>query len=152
MLRQVRCGGAISGMSVHARRAGFTLIEILVVLVILGLALSIFAGFVNRGHTTLDLTTGADGLANTLRLARAEAITRQVPVTFALAPDGRFYVLDGKRKPLPQAVTLTMAGQTAIRFAPDGSSSGGAIRLAAGVQTRTVRVDWLTGRVSVGAP
>ncbi len=128
------------------------MIEILVVLVILSLALGIFAGFVARGHTTLDLTTGADGLANTLRLARARAITRQQTVTFAVAGNGRFYVVDGETHPLPQTLTLNMAGPPNIRFAPDGSSSGGTIRLAAGEQTRTVRVDWLTGRVSVGTP
>lgn len=58
-----------------AARRSFTLIDILAVLLLLGLALAIFAGCVPNGHTTLDLTTGADGLANTLRLARARAIS-----------------------------------------------------------------------------
>jgi general secretion pathway protein H len=130
------------------RATGFSLIEILVVLVILGLALAIVAGFAPRGYTTVDLATGADGLANTLRLARAQAITRQQPVTFAAMAGGRSYAVDGESQLLPAA--LSMAGTPVIRFSADGSCSGGAIRLAAGGQTRLVRVDGLTGRVSVG--
>ena len=37
----------------------------------------------------------------------------------------------------------------AIRFAPDGSASGGRIRLAEGEHRILFGVDWLTGRVSV---
>jgi general secretion pathway protein H len=129
---------------------GFTLIEMLVVLVILGLALAIVAGFVPRGYTTVDLATGADGLANTLRLARERAVTRHQPVTFTATADGRFYALDSETRPLPPALSLSMAGIPVIRFFPDGSSSGGTIWLAAGGRTRLVRVDQLTGRVSVG--
>jgi general secretion pathway protein H len=132
--------------------AGFTLIEIIVVLVILGLALTIFAGFVARGHTTLDVATGADGLANTLRLARARAIARQETVVFTVTAGGHGYVVDGQVRVVPETLSVSMAGTPVIRFAPDGSSSGGAVRLIAGAQTRTVRVDWLSGRVSVGVP
>ncbi len=130
-------------------RGGFTLIETLVVLVILGLALSIVAGFMPRGHATLDLATGADGLANTLRLARARAIAMQQPVVFTAAANGHGYLLDGTVRPLPPTLVLSMVGAPSIRFAPDGSSSGGAMRLAAGNLVRLLQVDWLTGRVSV---
>lgn len=136
--------------SPNKNRRGFTLIETLVVLVILGLALSIVAGFIPKGHGTLDLATNADGLANTLRLARSRAIARQQPIVFAAVPGGHGYVLDGVARPLPSTLILSMVGTPAIRFAPDGSSSGGTVVLAAGNMTRTLRVDWLTGRVSVG--
>jgi general secretion pathway protein H len=130
-------------------RSGFTLIETLVVLVILGVALSIVAGFVPRQHSTLDLATSADGLANTLRLARSRAIARQQPIVFAAVAGGHGYVLDGAVRALPAEVVMSMGGTSAIRFAPDGSSSGGTVVLAAGSLTRIVRVDWLTGRVGI---
>ena len=133
-------------------RRGFTLIETLVVLVILGLALSIVAGFIVRGHGALDLATNADGLANTLRLARSRAIARQQPIVFVAMPGGHGYILDGIARALPATLELSMVGTSAIRFAPDGSSSGGTVVLAAGNLTRTLRIDWLTGRVSVGDP
>jgi hypothetical protein len=43
-----------------------------------------------------------------------------------------------------------MVDAHAIRFAPNGRCSGGIMVLTAGSLTRTLRVDWLTGRVSVG--
>jgi general secretion pathway protein H len=130
-------------------RAGFTLIETLVVLVILGLAMSIVAGFVSRGHPGLDLATGTDEVASGLRLARARAIARQAPVLFAAGPGGHGYVLDGILHALPPAMLVRLAGAPAIRFAPDGSSSGGILQLSEGSAARVVRVDWLTGRVTV---
>ncbi|HQT77042.1 MAG: hypothetical protein B7Z80_10805 [Rhodospirillales bacterium 20-64-7] len=136
----------------RAGTAGFTLIETLVVLVILGLALGIVAGFANRGHTGLDLTTAADDLASALRLARARAIARQAPSVFAPTAGGHGYVLDGRAKTLPSSLVVSLAGLRSIRFAPDGSSSGGTIRLLQASASRSVRVDWLTGRVTVAAP
>ena len=73
-------------------------------------------------------------------------------MTFTVAASGHVFVLDGKPRKLPRTLTASMAGTPAICFAPDGGALGGAIRLVAGEQTRTVRVHWLTGRVSVGVP
>ena len=38
----------------------------------------------------------------------------------------------------------------AIRFYPDGSSTGGRITVASGERKFLVDVDWLTGRVTIG--
>lgn len=129
--------------------AGFTLIEMLVVLVILGLALGLVAGFANRGHPGLDLSTAANQLASRLRLARAEAIARQAPVSFAAAPGGHGYWVDGKAHALPPTLTLAVRGPAAIRFSPDGSSSGGTVVLVDNGVVRSLSVDWLTGRISM---
>src|ERR1700739_4781132 len=83
--------------------AGFTLIETLVVLVILGLAMVVGAGVATRAHPGLDLVTGTDEVASGLRLARARAIARQAPVLFAAGPGGHGYVLGGRLHPLPPA-------------------------------------------------
>nr|WP_294514501.1 GspH/FimT family pseudopilin [uncultured Rhodopila sp.] len=129
---------------------GFTLIELLVVLLIMGLALSIVAGFASAGRTGLELASGTDEVANTLRLARVRAIARQQAVSFTVTADGHGYVLDAVARALPRTLTAAMDGAAAIRFAPDGSASGGAVRLAGGGRVRVVRVDWLTGRVTAG--
>ena len=128
---------------------GFTLIETIVVLVILGLALTIVAGFIPRRNTTLELAMAAERVASTLRLARARAITQGRPVIVAASADGRALAVDGVAQAVPPSVAVTMAGPPAIRFAPDGSASGGAIRVQVPGRARLVRVDWLTGRVSI---
>ena len=94
---------------------GFTLIEILVVLVILGLALSIVAGFAPIGRSTLNLAAATDIVANTLRLARVQAITRQQPVLFTLVAAGNGYAVDGTVRSLPNEVSASM-DRAAIRF------------------------------------
>lgn len=140
-------------------QAGFTLIEVLAVLVVLGLAMALLAARGPQRSAGLDLRTAVQQVAGSLRLARTRAIAsnRPVDVTFDVA--ARSVRLGGSQPGiLPPgvgiAVTATFgetAGQTlaAIRFAPDGSSTGGRVELDGRGRRVQVGVDWLTGRVSV---
>lgn len=145
--------------SLRARRAGgFTLIEVLVVLVILGLTIALI---VDRGparSTGFDLRATAGDIAQQLRLARSAAIATDRTTSFTLDAADRRYEAAGKVGPvLPPEVTLSLTTATggrprpvsAIRFAADGSSSGGYVEVVAGHHAMQVVVDWLTGRVSV---
>src|SRR5260370_7016281 len=105
--------GAAAAKWCGARASGFTLIEILVVLSILGFALVLVIGYgppVSRG---LDLRGSAAALASGLRLARSEAIVRNQPVTFDLDLAGhRFRSGSGKAlalPPPPAIAPLTLA-------------------------------------------
>jgi general secretion pathway protein H len=138
---------------------GFTLLEMVVVLAVLGLALVLVIGYRPpwSGGYSLD-ATGAE-LAAQLRLARSEAIASNRPVALALDLSGhRYRAGAAAARTLPPAISLqlvTTAGerQTAttgdIRFNPDGSSTGGRIVLIEGKRRLAVGVDWLTGRVSI---
>ena len=141
------------------RCAGFTLIEVIVTLAILGLALIIVAGYKPPWSSGLGLKGTASELASGLRLARSEAIASNRPVVFDLDVTGHLYrVGAGAKRRLPDNLSielLTIIGENRgaragdIRFNPDGSSTGGRISLADGKQHMAVGVDWLTGRVSV---
>ena len=138
---------------------GFTLIELLVSLAILGLALSLIAGYKPPWSRGLGLQATAGELAAGLRLARSEAILSNRPVLFDLDLIGhRYRIGTGTPRRLPADLSLellTISGEAlndregAIRFNPDGSSTGGRISLADGRRRIGVGVDWLTGRVSV---
>ena len=138
---------------------GFTLIELLVSLAILGLALSLIAGYKPPWSRGLGLQATAAELAAGLRLARSEAILSNRPVLFDLDLIGhRYRVGTGTPRRLPADLSLellTISGEAMngregdIRFNPDGSSTGGRISLADGRRRVGVGVDWLTGRVSV---
>jgi general secretion pathway protein H len=142
-----------------AGAAGFTLIEVFVVLAILGFALVLVAGYgapVGRG---LDLRGSAAALASGLRMARSEAILSNRSVIFDIDLAGhRFRPGSGPVRQLPPRLAielLTISGERRnghtgdIRFNPDGSSSGGRISLVDGGHAIMVGVDWLTGRVSI---
>src|ERR1043165_5839560 len=62
------------------RAAGFTLIEMLVVLAVLGFALVLVAGYKPPWSRGLNLESRATELAGQLRLARSEAIARNEAV------------------------------------------------------------------------
>jgi general secretion pathway protein H len=138
--------------------AGFTLIEMLVVLVILGLTIALIVARGPARSTGFDMRASAGDIAQQLRLARSEAIATDRITRFTLDPADRRYETNGVAGPLlPPELARTMTTVTggaprplgAITFAPDGSSSGGRVVLRAGANAVTVLVDWLTGRVSI---
>ncbi len=124
---------------------GFTLIEMLVVLVILGLSIALILARGPAQSGGFDLQSAAETVAQQLRLARSEAIATDRITTFtgntALPPE------------VAMAMTTATGGKPrplrAISFAPDGSSSGGRVVLIARGHERQILVDWLTGRISL---
>ncbi len=142
------------------RDAGFTLLEVIVVIVVLGLMVGLV---VQRGpprSPTLDLRAAAEEVTRTLRLVRARAIASDRPVVFHLDVARHFFTVDGgPPRLLPPGFALGMVAVapgsvpgdgTSIGFAPDGSSSGGRVAMGEGSRRIEVDVDWLTGRVSLG--
>ena len=139
--------------------AGFTLIEMLVVLTILGIVLGIALGRGPMRSATLEARAAAGELAHGLRAARDRAIAGNRRVVVAIDPARHLLLVEGEA-PRPLAPHLEVRALTAlgagpvrlIRFAPDGSSSGGSVLLTDGARRVTVTVDWLTGRVRVVEP
>lgn len=140
------------------REAGFTLIEMIVVLVILGLALGLVVARGPMRSERLDIDAAAREMVGALRLARGQAIARNAPVAVLVDPVAHAYrVGDGavRRFPTGLAVSAWSPGPAAgtqagaVVFAGDGSSSGGRIELAGRTRHVSIEVSWLTGRVSI---
>ncbi len=136
------------------RPNGFTLIEMIVVLIIIGLVGGLVLTRAPTRGGTADLQAATSLVVGTLRLARTRAIAvnRPVPVRIDAADAAVQLGADPVRR-LPPGIRI--AGGPAILFRPDGSSSGGTVDLAGRASAARVAVSWLTGRVAaagVGTP
>ena len=142
------------------RHRGFTLLEIIVVLAIGVAALAMIAGMVFRGPSTSDLKAAARTLASGLRQAQTTAMVTRRDALLTLDLEAREYYLPNDSQPhkLPDNLELKLftaqseavsEKKGAIRFYPDGSSTGGRITVQSGERKFLVDVDWLTGRVAI---
>ena len=143
------------------RQAGFTLLELMVVLVIGALAYTLVLGVPFRGPSTSDLKAAARTLASGLRMAQTTAMATRRDATLMLDLETREFEVSGMQgaRALPRDIELKLftaqsealtEKKGAIRFYPDGSSTGGRITVASGERKYLVDVDWITGRVSIG--
>ena len=143
------------------RDRGFTLLEVMVVLVIGAMAYVILLGVPLRGASIADLKAASRTLASGLRQAQSVALATRRDATLTLDLEAREFRVTGTEgaRALPKDLELKLftaqqevatQSKGAIRFYPDGSSTGGRITVAAGERQYLIDVDWLTGRVSIG--
>lgn len=143
-----------------AAAAGFTLIELLVVTVIMVMAYALAAPLVSSGVAGTELKASARQLAAGLRKARSEAIARKHETVLTVDVEGRRFQLSGDERQyrLPRDVEVDLfTAQSelvnektgAIRFYPDGGSTGGRITVSARDRKYAVDVNWLTGQVAI---
>ena len=144
--------------SLHGR--GFTLIEIMLVLVIGVVAYLLILAVPMRGASTADLKAAARSLAAGLRQAQTIAMATKRDTALTLDLDTREFTVTGDEtirqvakelelKLFTAQSEVTSDKRGAIRFYPDGSSTGGRITVASGERKYLVDVDWLTGRVDI---
>ncbi len=144
----------------ESRAVGFTVLEMLVVLMLIALIAAVTIPTFSGGVSTTQLKTAAREVAAGLRLARGQAIAQRTESvleldvaarSFRVPPDPRVHALppgiDLKLFTAQRDLSTDQVG--AVRFYPDGGSNGGRITLAAGERKFDVDVDWLTGRVAI---
>jgi len=139
------------------RDAGFSLIEMLVVLTILALATTLALPLFSRGSEGLRLQTAAVELASALRATRSAAILRNTETALVVDVDQRTFksTVISQRPFAPDIeAKLTFASGISsgssdggFRFFPDGSSTGGDVTLSLHGKQTKLCVHWLTGEV-----
>jgi len=139
-----------------ARAPGFTLFEMLVVLVILGIVATAFP-FMRHG-TGIELRGLGHELAAELGDLRAGAIRTEQVTELTLNPQNGSYQLAGRVVALPAGVAMTytegeppLIGDTVdhLAFYPDGSASGGTISLSRDGIVVVVTVSPMDGRIRI---
>ena len=141
--------------------AGFTLIELTVVLVIVGLLLLISAPNFSKISDNLDYREAVREVVSASQKAKKRAIHLNKPVDLVLEADrGRLAIVDVGMEPsqakfilLPDSVEMSVTtaadvspgdGLSAIRFYPRGGSTGGDIALVRSSGAGTlIQIGWL---------
>lgn len=144
----------------NTRVRGFSLLELLVVVTIMGAVYILVPRFFLSGVSGADLRASSRDVAAGLRQARSLAVSGKRETAVTLDLEKRVFALSGNSRQfqLPEQLELKLytaqseivnERQGAIRFFPDGSSTGGRVTLASGERKFLVDVDWLTGKVSI---
>ena len=139
---------------------GFTLVEMLVVMTIMVLVYAMTAPMISAGVSGAELKAAARQVAAGLRKARSEAVTHKNEVSLTVDVEERQFDLSGDNRVyrLPEKIEISLftaqselkdAKTGAIRFYPDGSSTGGRVTLSRDERKFLVDVDWMTGQVKI---
>ena len=132
--------------------AGFTLVELLVVMGIMGLVLATVLSAKPKTAATR-VAVAARAVAATLQLARAQAMASNAETVVRVDTQKRQFGLAKSMHALPRGMTVAVTvaeterigNSGGMRFYPDGQSSGGEIVLMLDGRASRIAVNWLTG-------
>lgn len=139
---------------------GFTLIEVIVVLMVIVVGFGVISRRINTGNHGTKLQLVTRDIASALRYAQSQALLNQKPIAVDISLKDNSYSLSNQQKQFSFnqeiTVSLVIAEEEytdeqvgSIRFFPDGSSTGGRIKLEWGSQMTQIDVNWITGQVTI---
>jgi len=141
------------------RAAGFTLIEMVAVVLIIAIATGLAAVTMTGGLDGMRLRSASSDIAAQLRYTRVQAMATGRQQRFVIDPHAHTWEAPKRRHgKLPKQLGIEFYGarevqpspsEGGIAFFPDGASTGGRIRLRAKKAVRDIDVAWLTGEVKV---
>lgn len=149
-----------AGNKMPPKNAGFTLIELTVVLLIMVMGFTVIASNISSGNQSSQLKALAHNLSSAFRYARGQALISHQERAVIINLAENTYQVEGRDKLFSFSddieVTLVIAQdefkdeETAyIRFYADGSSSGGRVNLDWDQLDYQIDINWLTGKVGI---
>lgn len=139
--------------------AGFSLLEMMLVVALIATASLLAAMAVTGGFDGMKLRSNSKEVAAQLRYTRAQAIATGQPQRFVIDPRGhRWQAPNGKHGKISPSLSIEFtgtreaqprAGEGGILFFPDGASTGGRVQLRAKQAVSRIDVAWLTGEVTL---
>lgn len=139
----------LSTGSVRHPAPGFTLLEMMMVLAILGLVLAIVPASLMNATGAQALKADVRTLISVLHYARTRAIASNAPVALVIDSQTARLSIDGTQQIGALSKTTSLLNQPfAVQFYPDGGSSGGEVSLSYEQDRYRVTINWLTGAVT----
>ncbi|RJQ50340.1 MAG: prepilin-type N-terminal cleavage/methylation domain-containing protein [Nitrospiraceae bacterium] len=159
---------------------GFTLIELIIVLIIIGLASGLVGIVISRNSGSFEMKRITKDLSAVLRYARNQAITEKKTYCFVIDKKERIYTVYTDRtkvesadestesadnskgkyiqvinKPIPEEMEMTVQGNDSdspfIEFFPVGNSTGGVVEVSNRKgNVYYITVNRITGKVDIG--
>lgn len=131
---------------------GFTLLEMLVVIVLMSIGIGVVGFGLHKGLQQAADRQLLGQMVQALRTTRSAAIISGQPRETSFDLDRRTFQAPGKRPqqwPAEVGVQLNTAADlnAAVAFYPDGSSSGGNLVVFQGERRWRIDIGWLTGSV-----
>ncbi|MDG2305474.1 MAG: prepilin-type N-terminal cleavage/methylation domain-containing protein [Candidatus Binatia bacterium] len=156
---------ADGGLDRTGRRgaAGFTLIELVIVLVIVGMGAALVAPAINSGMRTREVRSGVRALAGAFKTMQSEAIQSGKVQVLLIDPVENQLVVEGTERSIGLGDVVRLAkfgdvmidamGVARVRFFPNGSNSGVSVLVDDAENPQNlgyvVRLDPLIGSVEV---
>ena len=144
------------------RPRGFTLIEMIAVVVLIAIILTVVSVSFSKSLTTAKVRAASRDLVAALRYTRGQAIVKGEQKVLMLdlehnsdqAPNRGSVELPKDMKLQLTTAEQELTGENAggIRFFPDGSSTGGNIAVLMGERVWRINVAWLTGEITLDQP
>ncbi|TYT22975.1 type II secretion system protein GspH [Luteimonas viscosa] len=155
----LRCTPRAARARIAARQAGFSLLEMLLVMALIAATGLLAAGVLTGGFDRMALRSSAKELTAQLRFARAHAIATGVPQRFTVDPAAHAWQgANGRGGDFPEQLIVHFTGARevqpaegvgAIVFFGDGASTGGRLQLSLRDAAWNIDVAWLTGEVTL---
>jgi general secretion pathway protein H len=148
--------------SLRSRALGFTLLEIIAVLLVIAAMVAIARPQLSSGVSAAQHRAVAREVAQMLRYARTEAVAKRSDIAVDFDLEQRTLQIPNtalKRvAKIPEGIEINLVTtaaetknekQASVRFYPDGGATGGRVTLKLRERSFLVDIDWLTGRVSI---
>ena len=121
-------------------RKGFTLLEVIIVVMITAILLSIAEPRISKTLTSVRLKTTATVFAGDLRRARVEALRRNVPITVRSQSGGSYQIDSIGQRTLEGDVTFATSSADSVRYATFGPSLTGGVTFVLSIGGDSVSV------------
>lgn len=138
---------------------GFSLLELVVVMVMIALLFTVVALSVSRSVSGAEIRNAAREVVAGLRHTRGQAIIQRQQQVFNVDVEAKTWQAAGDEPvQIPEGMDITintarseLTGERAggIRFYPDGASTGGSVVLTIDRREWHVTVGWLTGEIGI---